>query len=155
MTESNKKFIVYILSYLGVALIGGSIVHIGTLDGGNIRYAILGCIGVVLMIIGSVLEAQTNKEPVNIKYLGIVTALAISTGLLSGGIQHFLDNPIYAGYLLAVGLIVSYIAFAGKYHANTTALGIITVVILALTVVFASSTLLHESIPHTVGADHH
>lgn len=155
MTESNKKFIIHILSYLGVALIGGSIVHIGTLDGGSLRYVILGCIGVMLMIIGSVLEAQTNKEPVNIKYLGIVTALAISTGLLSGGIQHFLDNPMYAGYLLAVGLVVSYISFAGKYHANTTTLGIITVAILALIVVITSNTVLHESVPHTEGADHH
>lgn len=155
MTENNEKFIIHILSYLGVALIGGSIVHIGTLDGGSIRYIILGCVGVAMMIIGSVLEAQMKKEPININYLGIVTALAISTGLLSGGIQHFLDNPIYAGYLLAAGLIVSYISFAGKYHANTTTQGIITIAILALTIVLVSNTVVHESIPHTEGSEHH
>ena len=155
MTESNKKFIIHILSYLGVALIGGSIVHIGTLDGGSIRYTALGIIGIVLMIVGGVLEAQMNKEPVSMKYLGVVTALAISTGLLSGGIQHFLDNPIYAAYLLAVGLIVAYISFASKYNTTATTKGILTVAGLALIVVLTSNTLVHESVPHTVGADHH
>ena len=155
MTESNKKFIIHILSYLGVALIGGSIVHVGTLGGDSIRYIALGSIGIMLMVVGSVLEAQINKDPINIKYLGIITALAISTGLLSGGIQHFLDNPIYAGYLLAIGLVVSYTSFAGKYHTQVTAKGIIVVAVLALSIIFASNTLIHESVLHTEGADHH
>lgn len=155
MTESNEKFIIHILSYLGIALIGGSIVHIGTLDGGSARYIILGGAGVAMMIIGSVLEGKMNNEPINVKYLGIVTALAISTGLLSGGIQHFLDNPIYAGYLLAIGLVVSYLSFAGKYHYKVAPQGIIVVAALALTIVLVSNTIVHDSTPHLEEADHH
>ena len=106
MEDSNKKFLVYLTSYLGVALLGGSIVHMGTFDSHSSRYVILAIVGVALMLIGNVLEAQINKEAVGIKYFAIATALAVATGFLSGGIQHYLDDPIYAGYLLAAGVVV-------------------------------------------------
>ena len=154
MSEANKKFLVYLTSYLGVALIGGSIVHVGTLDIHSTRYLVLGIIGLVLMVTGNVLEAQMQREPLNIKYFGIVSALAIATGFLSGGIQHYLDNPVYAGYLLAIGLTVAYVAFARKYHLKTTALGLMTVIALGFVIVVASNTILHDSIPHEVGGGH-
>jgi len=100
------------------------------------------------MITGSVFEAQTNKEALTIKYFGIVTALAIATGFLSGGIQHYLDDPIYAGYLLAIGLVVAYVSFGSKYNAPTTARGLVTVIVLGACIVFASNTILHEVAPH-------
>jgi hypothetical protein len=154
MSETNKKFLVYLTSYLGVALIGGSIVHVGTLDVHSTRYVVLGVVGLVLMIVGNVLEAQMQKEPLNLKYFGIVSALAVATGFLSGGIQHYLDNPIYAGYLLAIGLIVAYIAFARKYHLSTTTVGLVTVIALGLVIVTVSNTILHDVIPHEVGGGH-
>jgi hypothetical protein len=154
MSEANKKFLVYLTSYLGVALIGGSIVHVGTLDAHSTRYVVLGIVGLVLMITGNVLEAQVQREPLNIKYFGIVSALAIATGFLSGGIQHYLDNPIYAGYLLAIGLLVAYVTFAQKYHFGTTARGLMTAVGIGLAIIFVSNTVLHEAIPHEVGGGH-
>lgn len=154
MSEANKKFLVYPTSYLGVALIGGSIVHVGTLDVHSTRYVVLGIIGLMLMITGNILEAQMQREPLNIKYFGIISALAIATGFLSGGIQHYLDNPVYAGYLLAIGLIVAYVAFARKYHLKTTTLRLMTVIALGLMIVAVSNTILHEAIPHEVGGGH-
>lgn len=136
-------------------MIGGSIVHIGTLDGNSTRYIVLGIIGMVLMIIGSMFEARINKEVVGLKYFAIVTALAIATGFLSGGIQHFLDNPVYAGYLLSIGLVVAYVTFARKYHYTTTTQGLITVLVIGLLILLASNTLLHEMVPHTTGGHHH
>lgn len=155
MTDSNKNFLVYLTSYLGVALIGGSIVHVGTLDVHSTRYIVLGVIGLILMIIGSTLEAKIKKEPLNAKYFGIVSALAIATGFLSGGIQHYLDNPIYAGYLLAIGLIVAYVAFAHKYHFGTSTSGLLAAIGIGLAIIFVSNTVLHEAIPHEVGGGHH
>ncbi len=154
MSEANKKFLVYLTSYLGVALIGGSIVHVGTLDAHSIRYVVLGVIGLVLMITGNVMEAQIQREPLNIKYFGIVSALAIATGFLSGGIQHYLDNPVYAGYLLAIGLMVAYVAFARKYHLSTTPVGLMAIITLAIVIVTVSNTILHDVIPHEVGGGH-
>lgn len=153
MTESSKKFIIYLTSYLGVALIGGSIVHVGAFDDHSTRYVILGIIGLVLMIIGSVFEAQTNKEALSIKYFAIVTALAVATGFLSGGIQHYLDDPIYAGYLLAIGLVVAYVTFAGKYNLPTSKRGLLAVTATALAIVLISNTILHDAVPH--GGDTH
>jgi hypothetical protein len=153
MTDGPKKFIIYLTSYLGVALIGGSIVHVGTFDAHNIRYAILGIVGLVLMIMGSVFEAKSNQEVLSLKYFGIVTALAIATGFLSGGIQHYLDDPIYAGYLLAIGIVVSYVTFGSKYNLPTTRRGLLTVIVLAALIIFVSNTITHEIIPHG-GAGH-
>ena len=148
MTDSSKKFIIYLTSYLGVALIGGSIVHVGAFESDSTRYIILGIVGLVLMITGSIFEAQTNKEALSIKYFGIVTALAIATGFLSGGIQHYLDDPIYAGYLLAIGLVVAYVAFAGKYNLPTSNRGLLAVIATAIVIVLISNTILHDAVPH-------
>ena len=148
MTDSNKKFLIYLTSYLGVALVGGSIVHMGTFDSHSSRYIILATVGVTLMIIGNIVEAQMNKEAVSLRYFAIATALAIATGLLSGGIQHYLDDPIYAGYLLAAGVVVAYVTFMSKYHLQRTTMGLIVAIALALTIVLASNTVLHEAVPH-------
>jgi len=153
MTESSKKFVIYLTSYLGVALIGGSIVHVGAFDDHSTRYVILGIIGLALMITGSVFEAQTNKEALSVKYFAVVTALAVATGFLSGGIQHYLDDPIYAGYLLAIGLVVAYVAFSGKNNFPTSTRGLVTVIVLGVAIIFTSNTLLHEAVPH--GGDSH
>lgn len=155
MIDSDKKFLVYLTSYLGVAMIGGSIVHIGTLDANSTRYIVLGVIGMVLMIGSSMFEARINKEVAGFKYFAIATALAIATGFLSGGIQHFLDNPIYAGYLLSVGLVVAYVTFAHKYHLATTTQGLVTVIVIGLLILLVSNTLLHDVVPHTTGGHHH
>lgn len=136
-------------------MIGGSIVHLGTLDDNSTRYIVLGVIGIALMISGSVFEARINKEIVGLKYFAIATALAIATGFLSGGIQHFLDNPVYAGYLLSIGLVVAYVTFARKYHLATTTQGLATVIVIGLLILFASNTLLHDVVPHTTGGHHH
>jgi type III secretory pathway component EscS len=154
MTESSKKFLVYLTSYLGVALIGGSIVHVGTLDAHSTRYIVLGIVGFMLMIVGSILEAQAQKEPLNLKFFGITTALAVSTGFLSGGVQHYLDNPIYAGYLLAIGLVVAYVAFVHKYHFAISSRAMVTALVLGVMIIVFSNTVLHDVIPHEVGGGH-
>jgi type III secretory pathway component EscS len=120
----------------------------GAFDSHSTRYVILGVIGLVLMIIGSVFEAQTNKEALSIKYFAIVTALAIATGFLSGGIQHYLDDPVYAGYLLAIGLVVAYVTFGSKYNLPTTTRGLVTVIALGILIVLTSNTIIHEAVPH-------
>lgn len=155
MTESNKKFLVYLASYLGVAMIGGSIVHIGTLGDHGTRYLILGIVGVILMIVGSIFEARINKEVVGIKYFSIVTALAIATGFLSGGVQHFLDNPVYAGYLLSIGLVVAYLTFARKYNLAISTKGFVAVIIAGLLILLVSNTIPLDSVSPDIGGHHH
>lgn len=114
LTEDNKHFLTYIGKYLGVALISGSVVHIGTLQNGFTRYVILAIVGLALMMIGNVYEARHNGQQINLNYLLILTGLSFATGFLSGGIQHYLDNPVYAGYLLSIGIFVAYITYFWK-----------------------------------------
>lgn len=148
MTDSSQRFIIYLTSYLGVALIGGSIVHVGAFDTHSTRYIILGILGLILMIAGSVFEAKNNNEKLSTKYFGIVTALAVATGFLSGGIQHYLDDPIYAGYLLAIGLIVAYVTFGKKYNLPTSTRGLVLVMAIGIMILITSNTILHEAVPH-------
>ena len=103
ITQDNKNYLVYIAKYLGVALISGSVVHIGTLQNGVMRYIVLMGIGMVLMMLGNIVEAKQLGNKINTKFLMVITGLSLATGFLSGGVQHYLDNPIYAGYLLAIG----------------------------------------------------
>jgi len=63
------------------------------------------------MTLGNIAEAKQVGTKINAKFFAIVTCPSLATGLLSGGVQHYLDNPIYAGYLLATGAIVTYVFF--------------------------------------------
>lgn len=114
MRTENKQYLTYAAKYLGVALIAGSIVHIGTLDSGTIRYLVLAAIGLVMMLAGNIVEALQKNQSIDAKYFVNVIGLSFATGFLSGGAQHYLDNPLYAGYLLGIGLLVSYVTFFRK-----------------------------------------
>lgn len=150
MSPENKKYIIYILKYLGVALIAGSVVHVGTLHNGTTRYIILGIIGLLFMVIGHILEARQGGERINFRYLLIVTGLSLATGFFSGGIQHYLDNPVYAGYLLAIGLLCSYIIFFLRDKIRLTARGVILVLIISILILVMSPL-----IPVGPASDHH
>jgi len=144
----NKKYLVYLAKYLGVALISGSVVHIGTLSGGITRYAVLMVIGVILMLLGNIAEAKQTGVKINLKFLLIIASLSVATGFLSGGVQHYLDNPVYAGYLLAIGVVVAYVAFFFKDHTTIKKRDFFVVVLVALGILFASNFLTHNFVPH-------
>ncbi len=146
--QGNKKYLVYLAKYLGVALISGSVVHIGTLSTGIIRYAILMVIGVVLMLIGHISEAKQIGIKINLKFLLIIASLSIATGFLSGGVQHYLDNPVYAGYLLAIGAVVAYATFFLKDKISIKKRDIFVVITIALGILFVSNFLMHDFVEH-------
>lgn len=108
--SGNKGYGTYIAKYMGVGLIGGSVVHMGTL-GGSAWYIFLACIGVTLMVLGNAYEAKQTGQKIHAKYFAIILCLSLATGFLTGGTQHYVDNPMYAGGLLAIGLFVSYVAY--------------------------------------------
>lgn len=150
ISTENKKYAVYLLKYLGVALIAGSVVHVGTLQNGMVRYLILGVAGLAFMVIGNILEAKQNGEQINLKYLATITGLSLATGFFSGGIQHYLDNPVYAGYLLAIGLFFSYITFFVRDGIKMLFRNVLVVAIVAVVIVVISS-----SVTPSLVADHH
>ncbi len=55
MADLLKPYVLYVALYLGVALTGGSVVHLPLAPG---RYLLIGAIGVVVFIAASVAEAR-------------------------------------------------------------------------------------------------
>jgi len=157
ITQENKNYLVYIAKYLGVALISGSAVHIGTLQNGVFRYVILMIIGIVLMMLGNISEARQSGVKINANFLIIITSLSLATGFLSGGVQHYLDNPMYAGYLLGIGAVVTYITFFLKDKIALKTKDIFIVVCIALSIFFFSSLIVNKyiEIGHTGAGSHH
>lgn len=137
MRKENKEFLTYICKYLGVALIAGSVVHIGTLDNGTTRYIILAFIGLALMLGGNIIEAIQTNTKINGKYFVNIIGLSFATGFLSGGVQHYLDNPYYASYLLGIGLLVAYLTFFWKEKLSLTGKNVGIVLILSLALLFS------------------
>jgi len=112
----EKSFLSHILCYVGIGLISGSIVHIGTLTGNEMRYSLLIVVGLIAFIIGTVLEKE--KAEIGLVYILISVVLAIGVGMVSGGTQHYLDGPVYAAFLIPFGLLLGYIAYIALHNKS-------------------------------------
>ncbi len=144
ISNDNKHYLTYLVKYMGVALIAGSVVHIGTLQNGFTRYLILGVIGLVLMIVGNTIEAKQNGQKIDLNYLLILTGLSFATGFLSGGIQHYLDNPVYAGYLLSIGIFVSYLTYFWKNKLKLNPRNVAVVFIFSVSLLLLSNYVIKD-----------
>ena len=144
ISNDNKHYLTYLVKYMGVALIAGSVVHIGTLQNGFTRYLILGVIGLVLMIVGNIIEAKQNGQKIDLNYLLILTGLSFATGFLSGGIQHYLDNPVYAGYLLSIGIFVSYLTYFWKDKLKLNPRNVAVVFIFSVSLLLLSNYVIKD-----------
>ena len=117
MSHVLPPYVLYVALYLGVALAGGSVVHL-PLDPG--RYLLIGAVGVVVFIAASALDARRRRAAAVEgsgalgSYLAWSVALSIGLGMLSGSIQHFLDFPHYAAVLLPLGVPVTLVAYMGR-----------------------------------------
>ena len=105
----EKAFTSHILRYVGVGLISGSIVHIGTLGGGVTRYVVLVTLGIIAFIVGTILEK--GRSAITLNFIIISVLLSIGVGMVSGGTQHYLDGPVYASFLVPLGLLLGYITY--------------------------------------------
>ena len=139
------------MRYVGVGLISGSIVHAGTLGGDVTHYIALVALGVVAFIVGTLLEK--GRGAVTFQFIAISVALSIGVGMVSGGTQHYLDGPVYAAFLVPLGLLLGYIAFVIREDIKGLTLRkIVIATISALVLLFVLYTVAH-TIP--VLDDHH
>jgi hypothetical protein len=112
--ELKYAYAIHLCKYLGIALVSGSIVHAGTLGGNNNKYLGLIVVGVLLTVLGNYLEYEVKNIKVGVKLLALAIILSFGTGMLSGGIQHFADNPSYSAMLLSLGAVITFFALALK-----------------------------------------
>ena len=117
MARILRPYVLYVALHFGVALTGGSIVHL-PLD--PARYLLIGAVGIVVFIAASVADAR-HRHAAGLegpggglgRYVGWSVVLSIGPGMLSGSIQHFIDFPHYAAALIPLGVLVSLAAYMG------------------------------------------
>lgn len=113
----------YVGYFVGAGLISGGIVHY-PLDAA--RYGKIGAAGVALFVAATVLNeiVLPRKRPDGATIARLVAAsllLSLGIGMLSGGIQHFMDFPGRAATLIPAGLVLSFVAYAVKNGPTTLA----------------------------------
>jgi hypothetical protein len=156
MADILRSYALYVALYLGVALAGGSIVHL-PLD--PARYLLLGVIGIAVFILASVADAR-QRHAAGLEgpggglgsFVGWSVLLSIGLGMLSGSIQHFLDFPHYATVLLPLGVIVSLAAYMGRERLLPPRLTLLrlgaTIMAVVVFLAFGLDILADRMVPH-------
>lgn len=148
----EKAFISHLFRYVGVGLISGSIVHMGTLGGGYTRYAILISLGVVIFTIGTLLEKREAVSSLT-AFLSVSVIMSIGVGMVSGGTQHYIDGPIYAAFLIPLGVIIGYCAFLVRDHRKEVTIKRLASILIFSGFLFGGLYYAGHKIPTT--EDHH
>jgi len=108
-------YLSYVALFLGMGLISGAIVHMPVSPG---RYSIIMMIGAVTFGFASFVSDIAQQKDLTVA--GIIRALlfsllvSVGIGMMSGGIQHWEDNPTYSALLIPLGLGVSLFSFVVK-----------------------------------------
>ncbi|GGM21655.1 hypothetical protein [Deinococcus aerophilus] len=108
-------FTAYFLMLASTSFIAGGIVHLG-LGENTVFYITLAAVGVVCFTAGNYLQEyviQKNRRATGLgTFLLVSFVLSVGIGMMTGGIQHYLDNPLYSTVLIPVGLLLAVAAFA-------------------------------------------
>lgn len=160
--EVAKPYLSYVAMFVGMGLISGSIVHAAQ-EGVLNRSLILLGIGVVMFSIGSFINevifktGNIEREGV-FRYILFSLFLAMGIGMISGSTQHFMDTPIYASYLMPIGVFLSSLAFALRNNyelSKGTWVKLITVGVVFAGVLFVGLNTFAKSLPEESAAGHH
>lgn len=127
-----SRYLVYIVYFLGVGMVSSGIV---LMPFNKIRYGTILVIGLLLFSTGSFInEVIIDKKHLSfkesVKLVIVSLTLAIGIGMISGGIAHFKESPVYVSYLIPIGIIVSFISFKVKNAFELTKKEFITLIII-------------------------
>ena len=101
-----------LLQYIGIGLISGAISH-GFFSG--FRSLVTAVIGIIIFVVGLAYERRLSGSKVDMgKVLLIGIIFSISTAMVAGGFQHFLDSPWRSAWIIPVGYFVSVLVFREK-----------------------------------------
>ncbi|HWI60523.1 MAG TPA: hypothetical protein VNT75_01655 [Symbiobacteriaceae bacterium] len=115
-------YVNYVLLFLGMGLISGAIVHMPV---DPVKYTMISMVGAVMFGFASFINDIRGQENMGVgaivKYLICSLVLSVGIGMMSGGIQHFSDNPTYAAMLIPLGFGLSLFSFIIKNNAKLSA----------------------------------
>jgi hypothetical protein len=131
-----SRYLVYIVYFLGVGMVSSGIV---LMPFNHMRYGIILVIGLVLFSTGSFInEVIIDKKHLSfkesVKLVIVSLTLAIGIGMISGGIAHFKESPVYVSYLIPIGIMISFISFKVKNAFDLTKKEYITLIITFLVI---------------------
>lgn len=118
MKNAIHKYLVYVTYFLGIGMTSSGIV---LMPFNAIRYSIILIIGLSLFLTSSIFnEIVVEKHQLTISQsirLSVLSlGLALGIGMISGGIAHFKESPLYVAYLIPFGILISFISFMLKNH---------------------------------------
>jgi drug/metabolite transporter (DMT)-like permease len=156
-------YLIYIGLFIGTGFLSGSIVHFPM---NPARFSIIGVIGALIFTVCSTLnEKLYNKENYQkegmVKIIIFSLILSLGIGMISGAIQHFDEEPLYASYLIPLGIFVSLLGYVLKNTIRfplKKSLAMIGITIATLTLLgFSLHTFAHnyESTTHDQTDHHH
>jgi hypothetical protein len=131
-----SRYLVYIVYFLGVGMVSSGIV---LMPFNHMRYGTILVIGLFLFSTGSFInEVIIDKKHLSfkesVKLVIVSLTLAIGIGMISGGIAHFKESPVYVSYLIPIGIMVSLISFKIKNAFELTKKEYITLIITFLVI---------------------
>ncbi len=101
-----------LLQYIGIGLISGAISH-GFFSG--FRSLVTALIGIIVFVVGLAYERNLSGSKVDMgKVLLVGIIFSISTAMVAGGFQHFLDSPWRSAWIIPVGYFISLLVFREK-----------------------------------------
>lgn len=109
MSISNTTHLTKLLSYIGIGFVSGAVSH-GFFSG--TRSLVMALIGIILFLIAEYLQ-HGLKNYLNILVYGLIMSLCI--GMVSGGLQHFLDSPARSLRIVPIGMLWSYAIILLEY----------------------------------------
>lgn len=153
MQKSEHSYVSHILRYVGVGLVSGSIVHAGTLGGGSLKYIVLIIMGITAFTVGTIMEHKQKLDRHLLSFILISTVVSIGTGMVSGGTQHYLDDPLFGALILPLGLFIGYVAFIVRDFKEKVSFKRIAVALVGSLVLWGCLYLVAHKIP--VLENHH
>jgi len=134
-----SRYLVYIMYFLGVGMVSSGIV---LMPFNHMRYGTILIIGLLLFSTGSFInEVIIDKKHLSfkesVKLVIVSLTLAIGIGMISGGIAHFKESPVYVSYLIPIGIIVSFISFKVKNAFELTKKEFVTLIIIFIVLAIA------------------
>lgn len=138
MKKLIYKYLVYVIYFLGIGMTSSGIV---LMPFNPLRYSIILGTGLTLFIAGSLFnEVVIDKKNLSFvesfKLIFFSLTLAIGIGMISGGISHFKESPVYVSYLIPLGILISFFSFKIKNHITLPKKENIITVIVVFTFAF-------------------
>lgn len=114
------NYIIYMGLFIGTGFLSGSLVHLPL---NPVRFTIIGLIGAAIFVASSTINELTimKREATHAEIAKLIIysiLLALGVGMISGGVQHFDEVPVYASRLIPLGIILSLAGFVLKNGIN-------------------------------------